>query len=75
MDLSSGSATVNFTDPNQLLAGDLTGTNGVDLDDYYRLAAVWYQVNDAADIDGSGKVDLDDYFLLGNRWGQQDEAP
>ena len=68
-------AAADFTGAGLLRGGDLTGTNGVDMDDYYQLAAAWYQVNDAADIDGSGKVDLDDYFLLSNRWGQLDDAP
>ena len=66
-----GGATVaNFTLP----AGDITGTNGVDLADYYQLAAAWYQPNSAADIDGSGLVDLDDYFLMANHWLEQDMA-
>ena len=71
--LSGGPAVVNFTDLNLLLAGDLNGSNKVDLDDYYQLAAAWYQGDAAADIDGSGTVDLDDYFLLSNRWEQQGE--
>ena len=64
-------ATVSFTGPNALPAGDLDNSNVVDIQDYYRLAAAWYQPNEAADLDGSGLVDLDDYFLLVSRWSMQ----
>ena len=69
-----GTGGANFTGDNTLPGGDLTGTNGVDLDDYYRLANAWYQRNDAADIDGSGLVDLDDYFLQASHWLDLDMA-
>ena len=64
----SGPTTVNFTGVDQLLAGDIDGSNAVDFGDYFLLAAAWYQANSAADIDGSGMVDVDDYFLLANNW-------
>ena len=60
----------NFTGDFLLPAGDLDESNTVGLDDYYLLAAAWYQAIGAADIDGNGVVDLDDYFLLTNQWGQ-----
>ena len=61
---------VNFALP----AGDLNGSNKVDLDDYYLLASLWYQgspTGDAADLDGNGIVNLDEYFLLSNHWNEQ----
>ena len=67
---SAYAATVNFTGANLLPAGDLDNSNLVDILDYYRLAAAWYQPNAAADLDGSGLVDLDDYFLLASRWSE-----
>ena len=63
-------ATVNFA----LSAGDLNGSNRVDLEDYYLLAAAWYLPNAGADIDGNGVVDLDDYFLLANHWLSDGQA-
>ena len=57
-----------------LRGGDLDGSDTVGLDDYYRLAAVWYQADAAADIDGSGLVDGDDYFILANHWGESGDA-
>ena len=72
---AGGLAAADFTGANQLRAGDINGTDLVDLDDYYLLAALWYKSNPAADIDGNGRVDLDDYFLLANRWLQTGRAP
>ena len=80
---SNNAAPADFTGAALLPAGDInnsnpTTANKVDLDDYYLLASLWYQVGptgDAADIDGSGTVDMDDYFLLSNHWGATGDAP
>ena len=63
-------ATASFTGLATLPGGDinLNGPNLVDIEDYFQLAAAWYQANPAADIDGSGWVDIDDYFLLASHW-------
>ena len=65
---TNNAAMANFTGASLLPAGDLDGSNTVDLGDYFILAGAWYTPNPAADLDGSGWVDLDDYFLLANRW-------
>ena len=62
--LVSPAPVANFVLPG----GDLNGSNLVDIEDYFLLAAAWYTNDPAADIDGSGLVDLDDYFLLANSW-------
>ena len=64
----NNAAVANFTGSSPLPAGDLDGSNTVDLGDYFILAGAWYTSNPAADIDGSGWVDLDDYFLLSTHW-------
>ena len=62
-------ATAEFTSANELLGGDIHGSNDlVDVEDYFQLAAAWYQVNASSDIDGSGLVDVDDYFILASHW-------
>ena len=61
--------------PNFLLrGGDLNGSNLVDIDDYFALAAVWYQNATNADIDGNRLVDVDDYFILASHWYQAGDA-
>ena len=67
---TDGAAPAFFTGDSRLLAGDIDGSNMVDIGDYYRLAASWYLPDLAADIDGDGLVDLDDYFLLSSHWLQ-----
>ena len=71
---ANGEATANFTSGKALPAGDLDGSNVVDLGDYFILAGAWYQIDFPADLDGSGFVDLDDYFLLSNRWNEPGES-
>ena len=68
--LVGSAAEVSFTGLQALRAGDLDGSNSVDLADYLILAAAWSQPDPVADVDGSGLVDLDDYFLLSNRWNE-----
>ena len=68
---SGGVLVADFIGARALPAGDLNGSNRVDVEDYFQLASLWYQrspVGAAADLDGNGLVDLDDYFLLANRW-------
>ena len=64
------SAAVDFTGSLRLIAGDLDDSNTVDLDDYARLAAAWYTLQDAADLDGNGLVDILDYFIMASHWLQ-----
>ena len=64
-------AVADFREFRRLSAGDLDGSNGVDLGDYHILAGAWYQPDPSADIDGNNLVDLDDYFLLSNHWLEQ----
>ncbi len=59
-----GPTTANFLLP----AGDINGSNLVDIDDYFQLAVDWYTTDAASDIDGDGLVDIEDYFLLASRW-------
>ena len=68
-------AVASFAGASRLPAGDLDGSNRVDLGDYSQLAAAWYTSDPAADIDGSGLVDIFDYFLLASHWDQQGDPP
>ena len=63
-------AVANFNGASRLPAGDLDGSNWVDLGDYAQLAAAWYTSDPAADLDGSGLVDILDYFTLASHWAQ-----
>ena len=72
---TNGLATVNFTGTDQLAAGDMDGSNVVNLGDYFILAGTWYTPNAAADLDGSGWVDWEDYFLMAEHWLQAGDAP
>ena len=66
---TGGIAALDFSGATgMLLGGDLDNSNMVDIGDYFRLAAVWYQPNAGADIDGSGLVDIDDYFIMASNW-------
>ena len=69
-------ATVSFSEGVNFVlpGGDFDGSNLVDIQDYFALAASWYQANPATDIDGSGRVDLDDYFILASHWYEPGEA-
>ena len=51
-----------------LLAGDLDGSNRVDVDDNLHLVSTWQKADATADIDGDGRVAQSDYFLLANHW-------
>ena len=76
LDLSftASAATASFTGTSVLPGGDINGSGRVDIEDYFQLAAVWYQVNAASDIDGSGLVSVDDYFILASHWYEADSA-
>jgi hypothetical protein len=67
---TNNATVIHFTGDRRLRAGDLDGSNTVDLGDYSALAGAWYTANPAADLDGNGRVDWDDYFLLAHRWQQ-----
>ena len=66
--VTNGQVVGNFTGASRLRAGDLDGSNLVEMEDYFLLAASWYQSGLAADLDGSGLVDIFDYFLLASHW-------
>ena len=73
---TDNAAAVEFTGDSELPGGDIHGANNlVDVDDYFQLAAAWYQANGAADLDGDGVVDVDDYFILASHWYQFGDAP
>ena len=67
---TSGAATANFTSANKLPAGDIDGSNWVDMDDYFLLAASWNKPDSVADVNGNGLASLDDYYLMAARWYQ-----
>ena len=69
--LTNGQVVAHFAGPSALPAGDLDGSNLVDIGDYFLMAASWYQPDAVADLDGSGLVDVEDYFLLSNHWYEQ----
>ena len=48
----------------KLRAGDLTGNNIVNLQDYALLGTRFYTFDLSTDITGDGQVDYDDYYLL-----------
>jgi autotransporter-associated beta strand protein len=65
----NGQAVADFTGPDQLPGGDVTGDNEVFLPDYLIIGNAFYTVNPAADVDGSGGViGLDDYYYLYLHW-------
>jgi len=86
IDLSGGSATVNFVTyggvPNApantyLRSGDVTGDNTVNLFDYNVLRTYWQPqpYNAQADLDGNGKIDGNDYGLLQSNYGKTGSDP
>jgi hypothetical protein len=65
----NGQAVADFTGPDQLPGGDVTGDNEIFLPDYLIIGNAFYTVNPAADVDGSGGViGLDDYYYLYLHW-------
>ena len=69
----AGASTASFTGDSLLPGGDINGSDLVDIEDYFQLAASWYQADASSDIDGSGLVDIDDYFILSDHWYQASE--
>jgi hypothetical protein len=67
---SNQQAVLNFA----LRGGDINGSNLVEIEDYFQLAAAWHQASAASDIDGDGLVESDDYFLLANHWYDAGDA-
>lgn len=61
---SNGQAAINFLLP----AGDINGTNSVNILDYSIMKASWLGSNPVADIDGSGIVNIGDYDLMKLNW-------
>jgi len=66
----TSSTIANFTSGSKLPAGDIDGSNRVDLEDYFQMASVWHIADSVSDINGSGLVYLDDYTLMAARWYQ-----
>jgi 7,8-dihydro-6-hydroxymethylpterin-pyrophosphokinase len=64
----SGQATVNFTGANDLLGGDINGSNSINILDYSVLKVNWNTTNAVADINGDGLVQLLDYSLMKSNW-------
>lgn len=60
-------ASVSFTGANRLQAGDVTGDNLVDVEDFSVLASNWNVAGSVADINGDGAQNSTDFSLiLGN---------
>jgi len=61
-------AVVNFTGSNELLGGDLNGSNSVNVLDYTILKTRWLQAGSVADIDGDGEQSVPDYTIMRLNW-------
>ena len=64
----SGQGTASFTDPDDLLGGDLNDTNSVTILDWAVLRQHWYTYDEEADINGDGQVSMSDYNILKGNW-------
>jgi hypothetical protein len=65
---SENQSVVDFTGANDLLGGDLDGTNSVNILDYSILKVNWLQNSANADINGDGLVKTFDYLLMKANW-------
>ncbi len=65
VDISSGTATVNFS----LVNGDADGDNAVTLFDYLVLDGAFGTADAMADLDGDGAVTLFDYLIIDRTFG------
>ncbi len=70
----NGQGIAEFVGDNQLLAGDLSGSNSVGTQDYFLLSEHWMgNVAESpeaavADLSGNGVVGTAEYFLLQQNW-------
>jgi hypothetical protein len=60
----SGQITANFT----LLAGDINGSNSINVLDYSFMKLKWYTDDITADINGDGAVNVLDYDIMKTNW-------
>lgn len=68
---SDSQATVDFTGTaGQVRAGDVNGSNSVNVQDFAIVRAAWFTTNAAADITGNGGVNNADYLALQANWFQ-----
>ena len=51
-----------------LRAGDLNGSNSINVLDYSILKVNWFTANPAADVNGDGVVNTLDYALMKANW-------
>ena len=66
---SDGQSIVSFTGADELLAGDLDGSNSVNVLDYGRLKAGWQPINNPGmDVTGDGMVNTADYSYIRLNW-------
>ena len=68
LDINGQASNVNFTGAKQLLGGDYTGDNLVNLSDYFVLEVNYLSTAPVADINGDGVDNLTDYFILESNW-------
>ncbi|MFQ5463579.1 MAG: S8 family serine peptidase [Phycisphaerae bacterium] len=57
-------ASVAFTGADKLLAGDLTGDNVIDIEDFSVLGSRWNLAGTTADVNGDGQQNSADFLLL-----------
>jgi len=63
-----GQGTADFTGSNQVLGGDLNGSNTTNILDFAILRINWFTHEAAADINGDGDVKFTDFIILRNNW-------
>ncbi len=63
-----GQATADLTGSNQVLGGDLNGSNTTSILDFAILRINWFTHEAVADINGDGDVKFSDFLLLRNNW-------
>jgi hypothetical protein len=71
---TNGQITANFMGAAKLLAGDINGTNSININDYSLLKAKWYTTDLAADVNGDGVVQGEDYILMKSSWFKLGDA-
>ncbi len=65
---ANGQAVLDFDGDTVLRAGDLDGSNSINVLDYAILKVNWFTANPAADVNGDGVVNTLDYALMKANW-------
>jgi len=74
MSLNNGQETADFTGANDLLGGDLNGSNTTNILDFAVLKTNWHTSNAVADINGNGVVNLPDFVILKKNFFQRGDV-